>query len=120
MIIIKNIGVIFVFLLTVVLGVPPSKSNTNINLDKALKLNETCCIIKGVPEECMGLCRGHRNRRSILNGLPVHRCDKHLHKIHSCVFEGIVRLHSNKVMSLNSVYSYKFFCVSFIFNFRRT
>ena len=68
-----------------------------------MKLNETCCSYNGVPEECMGLCRSHRNRRSLLNELPVHRCDEHLRKIHSCVFEGIMKLHSNTLISLKAV-----------------
>ena len=78
------------------------KRKTNVKRDVASGADETCCIHNGVPEECMGLCREHRHRRSILNGLPVHRCDEHLHKIQSCVFTGIMRLHSNKLMSLKS------------------
>ena len=61
---------------------------------KAMAFNETCCAHSGVPEECMGLCR-QRHRRSALNDLPPNRCDKHLQKINSCVYEGIMKLSYN-------------------------
>jgi hypothetical protein len=49
------------------------------------KFNETCCEGKGVPEECMGLCR-ERMLRSI-DVYPVNRCVEHQTHIDSCVYE---------------------------------
>ena len=54
------------------------------------KFNETCCEAKGVPEECMGLCREEnsspRERRSI-KVLPVDRCVKHQNNTNACIYE---------------------------------
>ena len=59
------------------------------------KFNETCCKLRGVPEECMGLCRDGQHPRSFMDELPENRCDEHLHKIDSCVYEGIPRFFKN-------------------------
>ena len=75
------------------------KRQTIIEHEKEMELNETCCVQNGVPEQCMGLCRSHRNRRSVLNGFPLHGCDEHLPKIHSCLFKGIMILHTNNSIS---------------------
>ena len=63
-----------------------------------MKINETCCTHNGVPEECMGLCREGRQRRGVFAELPANRCDEHLQKINSCVYEGIGRLLSNNLI----------------------
>ena len=65
-----------------------------------MKFNQTCCADSGVPEECMGLCKETRHRRSVLNKLPLNRCDEHLPKIHSCLYEGMMRLRSNTLIPL--------------------
>ena len=70
------------------------------DVTKDLKFNETCCTHGGVPEECMGLCR-ERHRRSALNQLPPNRCDEHLKTIHSCVYEGNMKLSYNNLISLH-------------------
>ena len=67
---------------------------------KAMKFNETCCALSGVPEECMGLCRA-RHRRSVPDELPANRCDEHLKTIHSCLYEGIIKLSYNSSISLH-------------------
>ena len=50
------------------------------------KFNQTCCELKGVPEECMGLCREKRQDfRTRM--MPMDRCAEHKDAIKSCVYD---------------------------------
>jgi len=85
---------------------------------KAMKFNETCCALSGVPEECMGLCRA-RHRRSISADLPTNQCDEHLKTIHSCVYEGIIKLSYSTSISLHqrlSIWQFIHQKINFAFN----
>ena len=53
---------------------------------RVLKFNETCCEIKGVPEECMGKCKEKRESLRTLM-MPDNRCAEHQATIESCVYE---------------------------------
>ena len=63
------------------------------------KFNETCCVGKGVPEECMGLCRERDQvsvmRRSI-DEMPVDRCVEHQNSIQSCLYKFGKKYEPNK------------------------
>ena len=81
-------------------------------MPKIFKFNETCCEGKGVPEECMGLCREvdetmtrreismQRECRSI-DTYPVDRCVQHQDNIRSCLYQyGNEYAYINKLMRL--------------------
>ena len=59
-----------------------------------LHFNESCCIARGVPEQCMGLCREKVDDRSIdVEGrnvqmvMPVDQCVEHRDTIRTCMVE---------------------------------
>ena len=56
-------------------------------LVRVFRFNETCCEERGVPEDCMGLCREkQRTKRSAQ--YPVDKCVEHEEKITQCMYEG--------------------------------
>ena len=55
------------------------------SLERITKFNETCCEIKGVPEECMGKCK--EKLQSFRIQMPADRCAEHQEVIESCMYE---------------------------------
>jgi hypothetical protein len=51
------------------------------------KFSETCCKEKGVPEECMGLCREKINNGTANMERPVNQCVVHNQTIHECMYQ---------------------------------
>ena len=47
--------------------------------------NEACCQKEGVPEDCMGQCRGLTKGRSFSVQLPTSRCDQYQETIEACM-----------------------------------
>ena len=47
--------------------------------------NEACCQKEGVPEDCMGQCRGLTKGRSFSVQLPTSRCDQYQETIKACM-----------------------------------
>ena len=63
--------------------------SSNINNTGHLTFNKTCCEEKGVPVDCMGLCRLDTTLRS---AVPPDACDKWENTSKECVIEGEVDL----------------------------
>ena len=54
------------------------------------KLDESCCMAKGVPEDCMGLCR-EETRSDVEWHYPVNKCAAHNSTIRNCMYPGDIR-----------------------------
>ena len=57
-----------------------------------LHFNESCCEAKGVPEDCMGLCREKVESRSLMERaiqmvMPVDLCVEHQDVINTCLIK---------------------------------
>ena len=57
----------------------------NITNIVPLTFNKTCCEEKGVPMDCMGLCRLDTTLRSLA---PANACDRWENTTKECVIEG--------------------------------
>ena len=61
----------------------------NVNNIVHLTFNKTCCGEKGVPMDCMGLCRLDITLRSLA---PANACDRWEQIAKECVIEGKANL----------------------------
>ena len=64
---------------------------TNLEIVR-LHFNASCCEAKGVPEECMGLCREKVESRSFIERaiqmvMPVDLCAEHQDVISTCLVQ---------------------------------
>ena len=62
----------------------------NITIIVHLTFNKTCCEEKGVPMDCMGLCRLDGTLRSLAP--PANACDRWENTTKECVIEGKANL----------------------------
>ena len=63
------------------------KNLISLNITNIVQLtfNKTCCEEKGVPMDCMGLCRLDTTLRSVP---PANACDRWENTTKECVIEG--------------------------------
>ena len=60
-------------------------NSLNVTHTGHLTFNKTCCKEKGIPEDCMGLCKLAKTLRSIA---PPDKCDKWENTAKECLMEG--------------------------------
>ena len=80
-------------------------TSLNVTNTGRLTFNETCCKEKGVPLDCMGLCKFDTTlklKSSAPNApellLPPRNCDKWENTVKECLIEGEANLKINYVL----------------------